>query len=120
MAYRTKTHRPAWDSDAARTRRLQEDRYKYDQLRRDDPVRRFYNSRDWVMFRRKFLVSFPICKHCGGTANQVDHIKSVRSHWNLRFSPSNLQPLCQACHSKKTAYEGFAKPKRKINVQTFK
>ena len=117
MATRMKTHRPVWDTDAARARRLQEDRYKYDQLRKDDPVRRFYNSKDWVMFRRKFLAAFPICK-CGGTATQVDHINTVRSNWNLRFTVSNLQSLCQSCHSKKTAYEGFAKPKRKLNGQT--
>lgn len=39
---------------------------------------------------------------CGKPANQVDHIKAGDDH-----SISNLQPLCQEHHARKSAREGY-------------
>jgi len=46
------------------------------------------------------------CTSCGcGGRLEVDHIKPVRSHPDLSYSPDNLQALCQVCHTRKTRIE---------------
>ncbi|WP_235183781.1 MULTISPECIES: HNH endonuclease [unclassified Sulfitobacter] len=53
------------------------------------------------------------CKECGiGGRLEVDHIKPVRSHFDLAYSPSNLQSLCPSCHAKKTRIECGHPPSR--------
>ena len=51
------------------------------------------------------------CKHCGAHGRlEVDHIQPVRTHPELSYEPGNLQPLCAACHTKKTRIECGHKP----------
>lgn len=51
------------------------------------------------------------CKSCGARGRlEVDHIKPVRTHPELSFEPGNLQPLCAACHTRKTRIECGHKP----------
>ncbi len=46
------------------------------------------------------------CKGCGcGGRLEVDHIKPVRTHPDLSYTPGNLQALCPSCHTKKTRIE---------------
>jgi len=46
------------------------------------------------------------CTSCGcGGRLEVDHIKPVRTHPDLSYSPDNLQALCQVCHTRKTRIE---------------
>jgi 5-methylcytosine-specific restriction endonuclease McrA len=69
-----------------------------------DPARdrrkAFYNSRAWRQARYGALkAANGRCQCCGATANDgvklvVDHILPIRTHWHLRFEPTNLQVLC--------------------------
>lgn len=76
-----------------------------------------YRSQRWVAVRlqAKRRDGFR-CVKCGAVGRlEVDHIAPVRSAPDLSFVLSNLQTLCAACHSRKTAIEvGFAPfdPKR--------
>lgn len=46
------------------------------------------------------------CTSCGcGGRLEVDHIKPVRTHPELSYSPDNLQALCPGCHTRKTRIE---------------
>jgi 5-methylcytosine-specific restriction enzyme A len=46
------------------------------------------------------------CRACGcGGRLEVDHIKPVRTHPDLSYTPGNLQALCPGCHTKKTRIE---------------
>jgi 5-methylcytosine-specific restriction protein A len=46
------------------------------------------------------------CVKCNAHGRlEVDHVKPVRSHPELSFDLGNLQTLCTACHSSKTAKE---------------
>lgn len=59
-----------------------------------------------------YRADHPQCEEClrqdppvYTTATCVDHKRSVRSDPSLMFEVSNLQSLCDACHSRKTAIE---------------
>jgi len=51
------------------------------------------------------------CTDCGcGGRLEVDHIKPVRTHPDLSYTPGNLQALCPSCHTRKTRIECGHKP----------
>lgn len=66
----------------------------------------FYASWDWKKKRMEALLKHGHrCQSCGAApANLrsvrlvVDHIKPIRSHWELRLELSNLQVLCDDCN----------------------
>jgi 5-methylcytosine-specific restriction endonuclease McrA len=58
----------------------------------------------WSELRRRVLAEEPECRSCGQPSQQVDHILLV-SLGGLPRARSNLQALCQPCHSVKTALE---------------
>lgn len=46
------------------------------------------------------------CRTCGARGRlEVDHVKPVRSHPALAWTPANLQALCPGCHARKTRLE---------------
>lgn len=56
------------------------------------------------------LAQDPLCQiktHCIGitAAVEVDHVVPIRERPDLRLDMSNLQSVCHACHSAKTARE---------------
>lgn len=58
----------------------------------------------WQRLRAAVLADEPLCRHCASTgavvpATDVDHLSGDPSD----NSRENLQPLCHACHSRKTA-----------------
>ena len=72
-------------------------------------------DREWQRFRSGFLAENPVCVDCGGQANQVDHVNSVRDHPELRLSYSNCRAMCARCHSRRTARDqGFARRSPKV------
>ena len=85
--------------------------------RRSDPMsRRHYGTRHWRRLRRLILSGEPLCRECEREgrltlATQVDHI--VPRDRGGADDDANLQPLCQSCHSRKTATEdgGFGRRK---------
>lgn len=62
------------------------------------------NKAAWQKLRASVLAREPLCRHCWTAgwlvrATDVDHISGDPSDNTL----ANLQPLCHACHSRKTA-----------------
>ena len=54
------------------------------------------------------------CRSCGAIAQCVDHVRAHEGDELLFWDQGNWQPLCNSCHSKKTASEdgGFGNEKR--------
>lgn len=80
--------------------------------RRGPATERGYDAR-WQKARRYFLGRHPLCAECekeGRTtpATVVDHIQPHQGNYELFWDQNNWQPLCQSCHSKKTAKEDGA------------
>ncbi|MDQ2947146.1 MAG: HNH endonuclease [Acidobacteriota bacterium] len=66
-------------------------------------VRAFYKTPEWKRLRYTHLSRSPACVLCGrsakdGTRMNVDHIRPLHAHWNLRLAPHNLQTLCATCN----------------------
>ncbi len=56
------------------------------------------------------LLREPFCRECARRgirtpATDVDHIRDHKGDWTLFIDPANLESLCHACHSRKTARE---------------
>lgn len=73
--------------------------------------KRGYGTR-WQNASRAYLVSHPLCVKCLAKsppqytkATVVDHIKPHRGDQTLFWDRDNWQPLCKACHDKKTLTE---------------
>ena len=65
-----------------------------------------YNSRQWRTFSHQLRKDEPICRICnkeGRTTpcEMVDHIKPINKGGSI-WDKSNLQPLCNKCHAKKS------------------
>lgn len=79
---------------------------------------RGYGAR-WRRLRERFLFEHPLCEEClkrgrAVPATDVDHIRPHRGDEALMWDEENLQALCHACHSRKTAAEdgGFGNKER--------
>lgn len=66
---------------------------------------RLYNTTRWKSARYHFLLSHTDCIVCGKSATEVDHIIPHRGDIALFWDSNNWQPLCNSCHSAKTAKE---------------
>lgn len=82
---------------------------------RGSAAKRGYNA-NWRRLRRMVLRARPLCADPFGVhggrvvlATEVDHIVPLSAGGTNEMS--NLQPLCKACHSRKTALEdgGFGR-----------
>jgi len=76
--------------------------------RRGSAASRGYD-RHWRAKRLAYLREHPLCVMCQAAgwvvaATDVDHI--IRKRDGGTDDPKNLQALCHACHSKKTASGG--------------
>ena len=67
-------------------------------------ISQFYRSRQWRALSYAVKVERGRrCECCGATPADgakivTDHIKSVKLHWHLRFTRSNLQVACENCN----------------------
>lgn len=73
-------------------------------------VRAGFKRVDWERVRAEWLRCFPNCVECQARnvltkATDVDHIHPHNGDPVLFFDRDNLQSLCHACHSRKTAAE---------------
>lgn len=74
---------------------------------RETANQRGYNYR-WQKARKKYLADNPICLDCSAkgrisAATVVDHVIPHRGNCALFWDTDNWQPLCVACHTRKTA-----------------
>lgn len=67
---------------------------------RGTPAERGYDL-TWRKVRDAYLRAHRECELCGAPANEVDHIMPIRRGGT--HDAENLQALCHACHSRKTA-----------------
>lgn len=69
--------------------------------------RHFYQSAEWKRMRVTILErDGATCRLCGGRGDRgaivnVDHIRPLKFHWDLRLDPTNLQVLCADCNEGK-------------------
>ena len=80
-----------------------------------------YKTTKWQRLRNRIIRNEPLCRECkrkGLTvpATVVDHIERARVRPDLFYTESNLQPLCDKCHNKKSARErnDRTEPKAKL------
>ncbi|BAK99194.1 hypothetical protein OBV_19960 [Oscillibacter valericigenes Sjm18-20] len=70
-----------------------------------------YRTREWLDdLRPTQLLREPFCRKCAKRgirtlATDVDHIVDHKGDWGRFTDRNNLQSLCHACHSQKTARE---------------
>ena len=72
--------------------------------------------------RKRLLAAQPLCVHCLQTgrivlAIELDHITPLAKGGS--DTDDNLQPLCAACHTKKTRTEAGCKPKQAIGLDGY-
>ncbi|MGE7091670.1 HNH endonuclease [Lysinibacillus sp. NPDC048646] len=66
---------------------------------------KFYKSREWMQLRQKALMrdnyECQLCKAAGRyhKAENVHHMKEVKTHPHLSLNLGNLQCLCIKCHN---------------------
>ena len=85
---------------------------------RGSAASRGYDYR-WQQYTKQYRKRHPLCRLCAEadriTATQVvDHIVPHKGDKRLFWDPNNHQPLCKACHDRKTAVEdgGFGNVRR--------
>ena len=77
---------------------------------KDDECEAFYHTGEWRRLRKEILEEEPLCRICRQNgyltpATIVDHIIPIRQGGD-KMARSNLQPLCNTCHERKTIDEG--------------
>jgi 5-methylcytosine-specific restriction protein A len=81
---------------------------EYNRARRDPAVARIHGSARWQAVRAQVLRDEPVCRECARLgltelATQVDHVVPLAVAPERAFDPTNCQPLCSACHARKSA-----------------
>lgn len=83
----------------------------HDRYRKDDPDRKFLQSRRWrERIRPAQLAREPLCEFCKllgfvQRADSVDHIRRPRGDRLLQIDPANFQSLCSDHHQAKSLWE---------------
>lgn len=66
--------------------------------------KKLYASKEWTIYRFRFLHHNKLCYVCANPARHVDHLVSVRTDPDKYFwKEDNYLPLCHSCHSIVTA-----------------
>jgi hypothetical protein len=69
----------------------------------DKARKRLYATTRWREARARYLRANPVCRACGRQATVVDHMLGHGEGWRATFwLTQHWQPLCHACHSRKT------------------
>lgn len=87
-----------------------ENHRNYNKYERNEESSDFYSSTEWRATSKAFREEHPLCEECLKSgrirpAQLVDHIVPIRQG-GAKLDPSNLQSLCNACHSAKSIKEG--------------
>ena len=85
--------------------------------------RGWYFTRRWQALRAAVLRAEPLCRACMAagrvaSATDVDHVQAHRGAARLFWDSRNLQPLCAACHYRKTAIERLERHRDRHQQQT--
>ena len=68
----------------------------------------FYQGTQWRSLSKAYRRRHPLCAHCKGRGittpcDMTDHVVPIRTAWDRRYDPTNMQALCHQCHNIKTA-----------------
>lgn len=85
----------------AQAQREAADRWRKADAARPSATARGYGGR-WAATRAGYLRSHPACVTCGAPATVVDHVVAHRGDMARFWDRTNWQPLCRACHDRKT------------------
>jgi 5-methylcytosine-specific restriction endonuclease McrA len=85
-------------------------------VKKASPERRvvtdLYKSKDWTIFRFRFLHHNKFCYACGERSQVVDHWQAHKGDVDLFWKPDNFIPLCSKCHNFCTAsFDRVSPPK---------
>jgi len=74
-------------------------------------VHRLYTSARWLRLRAEVLRAEPFCRACQAQGRrtltaEIDHVRKHEGDPGRFWDRSNLQGLCKACHTAKTARGG--------------
>lgn len=88
--------------DAHRAYAFRAKHQKYDSTRRDDEMRRFYQSTVWRKTRAAKLSLNPFCEVCNRNAANVVHHTTPAKHLSIleRCNLDILQSVCPTCHTR--------------------
>ena len=102
MPQRAQSHRPI-GHDAIKAAAVRES----DRIRNDDATRRLLKRRHYERFAKWILASRPSCEVCDRVkSTNVHHTRILRNHSEDLCDETQVQALCQSCHSKITAKGG--------------
>jgi 5-methylcytosine-specific restriction enzyme A len=105
-----------------------EQRWRYKTQLRSDALPNPYESTEWRLFSRRFLVEHPTCE-CVDCAllpawrrprSQVtDHVDGLGPLGPRGFDPTNMQAMTIACHARKTIKHdgGFGRPVARLTTR---
>ncbi len=69
----------------------------------------FYQTKEWKVFRKQYLMTYPLCKLCSESdhvvvATVLDHITPI-NRGGAKWDYNNLQGLCTKHNAIKTALD---------------
>lgn len=77
-----------------------------------------YKTKDWTVFRFRFLHHNPKCYSCNQKSQVVDHCVAHKGDMDLFWCETNFIPLCHACHNTVTAlFDRHTPPKTAAKME---
>ena len=76
---------------------------KFSSAQKQNKHKAMYDSKEWNVYRFRFLHHNPNCYACDNKANHVDHIEPHKGDEALFWRVDNFMALCHSCHSIVTA-----------------
>ena len=89
-----------------------------------EETKKFYRTDEWQSLRKEYMeknkAKYFECNYCGENVSlnktlNIDHIKPLKTHWNLRLDINNLQILCQDCNKFKASKQNDPKDEAILN-----
>jgi 5-methylcytosine-specific restriction protein A len=71
---------------------------------RPSAYKRGYDA-EWENKKKQHRRNEPLCRSCGAMGQCVDHIVPISEAPHRKLDDSNLQTLCNRCHTRKTLRE---------------
>ena len=91
-----------------------------------EETKKFYKTDEWRALRKEYMEKNKAknfkCNYCDENVSlnrslNIDHIKPLKTHWNLRLDINNLQILCKDCNKFKASKQNNPKEEAFINKQ---
>lgn len=69
-------------------------------------INKFYKSDEWKELCKEILSNTSRCQLCNNNESKLycSHIESIYDNWDRRLDKTNIEVLCEDCHTGKKAY----------------